>query len=157
MRLNSTKRSRWAPSQPLCAGAWEEDWGSGVSPAAVCRRGVHGGWADWKAQPVHREHLARHQLCTRHTRRPVSTAQTHKHWRSKQRQTNTHHTGGGGGRGCVGAGWRVLWSLLLCCVQSASCILYLGTGKKGLCSRFWREIFKMIYFKKTIKKTHLIL
>lgn len=37
-----------------------------------------------------------------HARRPASTAQTHKHWRSKQRQTNTRrthwqHVGGRGG------------------------------------------------------------
>lgn len=44
--------------------------GSGVPPAAVCRLGVHGGWAEWKAQPTRREHLARHQLCTGHARLP---------------------------------------------------------------------------------------
>lgn len=33
-------------------------------PAALCRLGVHGGWAEWKAQPARGEHLARHQLCT---------------------------------------------------------------------------------------------
>lgn len=96
-----------ARMQPLCVcgGEEEEEGGSGVPPAAVCRLGVHGGWAEWKAQPARREHLARHQLCTGHARRPASTAQTHKHWRSKQRQTNTRRThwqhvgGGSGGRG----------------------------------------------------------
>lgn len=78
-----------------------KDRGSGVPPAAVCRLGVHGGWAEWKAQPTHREHLARHQLCTRHAGLPASTAQTHKPWRSKQRQTNTllTHLNMRGGRG----------------------------------------------------------
>lgn len=79
----------------------EKERGSGAPPAAVCRLGVHGGWAEWKAQPTRREHLARHQLCTGHARHPASTAQTHKHWRSKQRQTNTWRTH----RQHVG-GWR---------------------------------------------------
>lgn len=108
----------------------EKEGGSDVPPAAVCRLCVHGGWAEWKAQPARREHLARHQLCTGHARRPASTAQTHKHWRSKQRQTNTRQTpwqhvrGESGGRWRTGTASNSLLCLLLMRGQVLLCHIY---------------------------------
>lgn len=111
------EKSWWGKRmQLLCVYAREKetDKESGVPPAAVCRLGVHGGWAEWKAQSARREHLARHQLCTGHAHRPASTAQTHKHRRSKQRQTNTHQThwqhvrGGAGGGTDIEEHWFIV-------------------------------------------------